>query len=274
MKTIITKEVQGFNVVVGFGLPVADPVATKKAAESAIKKSPEFQLISDLQSKIAGLSQMSAQSKKESTELRKKGKAKEADAKYQDFLVRQEQIKAKQAEIKKALPKFEAARNLVLASSAVYFEPKKGEFIVNEAQYQAASAAYSERGQFEAVALNQDLTVSVVPDYTGAKYWTNAEKWEQWPGPIFGEALPVDAILDQDLIDAQRAEIADQLETERVVALTQAEKDSELASLTDQAAARAAQMRSKLEIQGHPDPLGESQAWYQSQIEILSLKYA
>jgi hypothetical protein len=79
-------------------------------------------------------------------------------------------------------------------------------------------------------------------------------------------------LIDGTVIKAN--EIKDQLEAERIAALTQEEKHAEKKRMLDEALTDSVIRRQKYEIQKRAEPLADAQQWYEAQCEKIEEKYA
>ena len=55
MKTVVTKKIDGFDIVVGFSTVSIEPVETNKIVSAEIVKTPEFAACADKKDKIGAI---------------------------------------------------------------------------------------------------------------------------------------------------------------------------------------------------------------------------
>lgn len=269
MKTIVHASIDGFEIVLGFGNAdgFIDPQATYAKIGELIRETGEAKA-------MQAASDALASRKAEYRELY--GQYDIARMQGNQFAMQRTglAIQSKQTEIDEAaaaLPDlvtaFEARRAKLFADHAEYAKPPQGEDLI------ADDAATALQGKFalkEGYALLMDGTT--VPDLRGRVCWTQ-KPWKRMEILKLGQDWPAGAIADDQLTDAQRQDIAVQIEADRVAGLTLAQKAEEVKAAQIQAATDAATLRSKLEITGDPSALEKSQAAYQQALAAISAKY-
>jgi len=111
-----------------------------------------------------------------------------------------------------------------------------------------------------------------IDDYRGVEYLIKTSgKWVKVKIEGVGEAPPSEAVLQEDLSQEQREEIATQEEADRIAALTPEQKAEELRKSLHVLAREALSMEAESEL------LGETfnkQAWLQSKRDELERLYA
>jgi len=183
----------------------------------------------------------------------------------------------KQAEIlQQDLPalneKKNAKRLALILQHAVYFQTPGGQIDLSESQaYEfnkklCAAVEYFNSTKKRRVLL---LTGEVIDDLCGQIAWIKSDKWYKRQLQFLTDKLDTTEILQDDLDDDQKKEIAAQEEAERILNLTQEQREAETAQRIDALLSQAAAMRSKLEIQGDAGALEKTKAWYQEQIFAL-----
>ncbi|KPK92399.1 hypothetical protein AMJ80_06660 [bacterium SM23_31] len=268
MQTVIYREIKGYNIITGFGKLSIDPAETKKAIAPLIAEDSRIKRIGDLTTHASTVRKAIAEimkvvrvripavpNRKETGQLEKYA----------------EQIRGIESE----LVDIEAYRKKrieqLTRERPVYFEPTRYEIAKTDEEIQRLS---EEKGALHPAFL-LDVDGNHIPNFTGRVFWVYDDGiWEKATYD-FGEQPPVVAIEEKDLNAAQRAEISQQLEAQRVQALTVQEKEAEKARAVNELANKAVMKRQGLEIQGIPseDALTQAREWYNEQILIIDEKY-
>ena len=263
MKTIFHANIDGFEVVLGFGeaFGLIDPVATNIKIAPLLQACPEQQQMSVLNQSIGARRQEAAQAFSLADAARVRGDGATMTRENANYAAKLQEI----AELEKQLPEriraFEVARSAIVDANAVYTHPPQGEDLIDDVQAGTLQTAHALRGDGQQLL----MTGEYVRDLRGRDFYLAGPPWAHKVIDKLGEDMPAGAIVPDQLTDAQRQEIADEAEAARVAALTpeqaQAEADAKSAAIL----AQAAQMRSELEIQGDAQALAKSQAWYKAQ---------
>jgi hypothetical protein len=312
-KKIKTKQIDGYQIVVGIAPMIPDPHATHGHCETLVEAEPkaaevrEKKLAMEEKNRRAG--QIVAQSRQLWTNLetmQRKTELTPAEKLVKDRLdadwnTVNVEINETQAELGALSVDLDIARRGHRRSNPVFNEPGLGEFIdrglkvvgpdengqpkiMSEAELEAAGY-FLPGGQTvdEMTALwmacdeNQKLCVdgSYVDDFRGKKYWyqDQSDKWISTEFPYLDNKPEAGEILDADLTPEQRAEIDAQNEAERVAGLTAEEKTAEYDAARAALLAQAGVMKTQLEVDNDPDPLGTSQAWFLAGEAELKTKY-
>ena len=260
-KTVIFKTVDGHEVIKGFDRPTVDPVETSKIVNEAIKDTPEYQAA---QAKKAEYTD----AVRELSEIQKKYK-KGAKVSSEDqhawntalgiMSVRQDELKPLARDLKD--------KTLALRREhAVYFTPRDGEVIKTADEVDALVGKIKDRTPGTVIILDG----SEVKDNRGRVFFRKSGgKWGRTHIVRLGDAIPVDAVLDQDVTDTQRGEI----ERDRVLALPEAEKAAERTRAMQGAINMAADMRSRLEIQSDSKALAKSKTAYEAEVARIEGLY-
>jgi hypothetical protein len=117
-----------------------------------------------------------------------------------------------------------------------------------------------------------------IPDWRNIEFWIKGQKWEKIKIEKLGEPVPQGGVLEEDLNNSQRDEIAADIESERVSGLTPEQKTTEeknrrIAILkrklaeTDYIAAKIAE--GVATVEEYADKIAQRQAWRQ-EINTLS----
>jgi hypothetical protein len=118
------------------------------------------------------------------------------------------------------------------------------------------------------------VTGEYVDDYRGLVYHCKTgDTWGKRTIVALGEFPGATEILDSDLTDIQRAEIHEQQETERIAAMTEAERLAEYEVKKSELAQMAQVMENELKFDGVADYAAQAQAWYDIGLAGLKGKY-
>jgi hypothetical protein len=266
MKTILFKEIDGYEILTGFGNPAVDPIETRKAAGLVLETTEEYKQLAALRARNA---EVQEQRRMAMTDLKKEkdpAKRRDAENRYKDAMMLAEQLESQAAEL---APRFAEKERTCLRDNAVYFEPRPGERIVEDAEVGRLTVAVDAAGPGYLV----DTAGTAVPDFRGKVFWLKtADGWTRQDVNTIG-IEPVGKPYE-DLNDSERLEVQEQLESERVAGLKAEEKNAEKAAAVDAAASQAALMRSKLEIQGDAKALDKAREWYDAEVVRIEALYA
>jgi hypothetical protein len=285
MKTVLKETIDGHEVVKNFGYLTIEPIETQKVVDPIIADSDEQKSIDAkkaeignrinqmLQSRKAAIAANRIISSKTSTAAEKEQALKDYDKHNSDFKVHDAMITELQKDIPALSKKLAERKKQEIAKNAVYFDPGKNEEIIDPAEM---VDLINKSGEIPAgCILCRDG--SYIEDNRGKVHWVKSSgKWAKTTIGKLGDKLPAGEIWETDLDDAQKQEIADQLESERLIALSPTEKTAEKDSIIEGLALQAVTMRSKLEIQGTSESaaLTQSQDWYNAEVALIETKYA
>jgi len=116
---------------------------------------------------------------------------------------------------------------------------------------------------------------TVIPDLRETEYWEKADnRWVKNKVSKLGETIPTSAVSVEDMnkeeYAAQRQEISDQQEIDRIETLAQEDRETELQGRLDALADEAARLEKRAQIQRKDfDPV----AWYEEEAQKLHEKY-
>lgn len=268
MNAVNTTSIDGHEIIISItpGADYIDPVNTEKRITPMIAETDVFKQIQ------AKKQQMSvyAQQRHQAAVAGKKAATNEQSRKLADeFRLRNAQIAELEAELTPLNSELLEVRRELVKSHAVYTNPPVGTVLVKDA------AALTEK-MIAAVQKGVKLKLdgSEIVDNRGKTFHKKTSgEWFKFTPSRLGDAPPDGAILDADLTDAQRQEIATQTETNRIKALSSADKSAELASRLDGLMSQAVNKRMGLEIQGDKDALKKSQDWYNAEKTALEAVY-
>ena len=248
MKTIITKKIDGYNIIVSFGDLLIEPVETRKKVDGLMKGQ---QVVKDCVNKGKELSNIwttrNDYIRVAKAAFKSGDSKKHADAMYQIEL-RDEQIKALNKELVELKKKVEEKRQEIWKENLIYFDPKPSEIMIDEDKYlelgKVIMNAKEERGNLV------DIDGKEIIDNRGVKYIKEGkiveikELGKKPEGPLLKDVTPEEF----ERIRYRYTSLED----------IEAEKQTKLNSLISE----AANMRSRFEIQGDSDALKKAQDWY------------
>lgn len=270
MKTITTKEIDGYNIIIGLydagGL--IDPEETRKIVIKEIENEAIYKDIEKLKSQMKTYAYQSLQAKRNMQKAKNKAEQKKF---YDEFLKWRGEMIGLEPDLKDMAQKLNIRIKELTLEHAVYFNVKSNEEIISDVQGEDIRKAMVD-ATAEGKLLDKNLEKIV--DFRNREYWSKNRKWIKTVIVRIGENPPTGAIEYKDLTVEQKQEIMNQLEAERIASLTAVEKTAELENAIQVLAGRAAMMRSELEIQGDPDALQKSQDWYEAEKVIVETKYA
>lgn len=258
-ETIIVENIDGIEVIRGFGRLAMDPFETNKIANEELKKTSEYEQVKNLQKEIYDLFQLA--------NIKKKAK------KHSEFheIFNQAETK-KREELLPAVKILRTKNKEIIREHAVYMEPGKNSRKVSDAQL------LSLKDKFRTLSPQGflDLTGKEIVDYRDEIYWEKTDKWRETKIKKIGEIISVDGIYFDDLSDSQLNEIDNQINRERIIKLPADQKEKEKLMITDKMAQEAAIKKVAFVIQGDSDDIAMTKvtAWYDEQLVKINIDYA
>lgn len=280
MKTILFKEIDGYEILTGFGNPAAEPEDTKAHVATLLKETDEYKQMVALGDRRQDVTKAYNDGRvrvvKEVEAAVKTDKLNDelANALYNQKMValraeRDTQLAALVNPSLQASEAMEERRKQLARENPVYSEPRPGERIVDDAEVERLTVAVAAAGPGYLV----DTSGAAVPDFRGKVFWSKAaDGWTRQDVNTIG--IEPAGKPYEDLSDSERLAVQEQLESERVAGLKAKEKEVEKAAAVESAAGEAALMRSKLEIQGDAKALDKAREWYDAEVVRLEAKYA
>jgi hypothetical protein len=266
---MVHANVDGHELVAGFSIAAADPVATWAVIRDQVASLNVVTQIKSVKTKIMAQRQLAAdQWGLAEIEEKANGQSKQ----YQVYITAHNSAMSQVALLEEELgplnETFEKERSRLYEENIVYSPPGSNESQISDADFLRLS------GLFTGLTEHQRLTVSgeIIPYYVGAAYWLKSgSAWTKTTIAVAGEDLPKGAILEEKLTEAQRIEIGAQLEAARVAGLSAEAKAAEMAGVLNAAAQDAAQKKSVADITGDTF---DAKAWYAEKKAEIELKYA
>lgn len=255
MQTVITKKIDGYDIIVGFGSLSIEAVETEKKAKPLIEKTDEAKAVKVKGKELSAIAKEYSDAVKAAKEAFKNGNASLHSQHIFTAGQKEEKMKTVQAELVDLIHAEKEKYAEIWMENVVYHEPKAGEIVLED---NSLVELYLALGKKELLCLDG----TVIKDNRGVKYIKE------------GKVLTVDTLGAEPDGPLMESVTPEEFEAMRIASLTEAEKAKELASITDGLAEQAASMRSKLEIQGDADALAKAQAWYKEQVAAAEEKYA
>lgn len=265
--TLVHANVDGYELVVGFGEAAVDPVATWAAIQEKVLALPVAAQIKAIKMKISAQLELARDQWTAAENAEKAGLTKQAASNLATREAALKQIPLLEEELAPLAAQYEAERGRLFEENAVYSTPGVNESPIAKADFERLS------GLGAGLASRQRLTVTgeIVEDWRGTVYWTKPGKfWMKGVVASVGEKIPARAIADAELSEAQRVEISEQLETERLAALDPTARDAEKAQALNVAANEAVQKRNLAEVTGKTF---DAKAWYEEKAAAIEKKY-
>jgi hypothetical protein len=267
-KVILTKKVDGHEVIVGFRKLSIEPIETKKIVDVEIEKTAEF--IDNgvkYNQKITAI-KLSSEKKKAAGEKQKKNDKAGADALWADAVIIDKQVETYEEELKVLSRDLAAKKKELMQTHAVYFEPSRGEIAKSDDEIAVL---------MDKVATAQGFVCpdgTVLADNRGARFAVDKNgKWNYHEIVSIGVDIPADAIMYDDLDADQKKAVDLQREIDAASKLSAADRVQCKSLESEKALNEAAGLRSKLEIQGADDALEQSQEFYNSRLSELEVIY-
>lgn len=272
MKTLQTKEIDGFQIITGFQTRPIDPEATRKSNIPKIMSISEYSELNNKQ--------------KEQVEFREKATA--AKRQEKNFIVvRKEQLAKKQnliylesnksvdacnEDLKGISKRINEKAKIILRENPVYFGLRKGEVEKTEIEILDLEEKFKDKPSGQQLQANgiyiQDLRGKACFIKTG-------DTWEKSTIKNLGDGLTELGRFWEDLSMDEQSEVGDQKDQVRISSMPPEEKQSEFEAASEGKMLHSINMRSRLEIEGvsAAEALVQSQAFYADEVEKLKLEY-
>lgn len=253
-KTIRIKNIDGYDIIAGFGTLTIDPVATKKIVEPLLEGTDEAAEVSKKNAEMRRISKAYSDSLRAAKEAYKINDASNHAKHMYNAELRSDQLRILQGELIELIKLAGDKKRQLWSENLVYFEPNSGEILLDDAEL---SEKYVNLKDKELLT----ITGEVVADKRGVKF-VKAGKVET----VGALGVDPDGPLMEDVTP-------EQFEVMRLEAMTNTEKTTELESIVEGLAGQAANMRAVLEIKGDVDALTKAQDWYNAEVVKANGKY-
>jgi len=273
MQTVILKEISGYKIIRGFSRLTPDPVETKKIIEQKLKKSKIAKRIESLLRQIQTINKAiisihpAAPHCENETQIRQlfisEDKANQI-IKYKD---EREKVLIELKELYKEQEKEKAELKI---KHTVYFEPPPYEIAKIDEEIQILKEKFKKLDKHQLL----DVHGNIIWNYTDTTWWLKKDKWES-KNYNLGEKKDPFAKIWKDLTDSERLEIENQIEQDRIDALSPEEKKKEKQKVIDKISMTAVNKKVSFEIAGDTSKkaFAKSKKWYQEKIEEIEKKY-
>lgn len=274
MKTLITKEIDGYTVLTGITSPTIDPVATIEVVRPILAETEEFKALQAASKSIEAERQKANEAFVAAAASVRSGKETERQRHELDVKEHREVADKLMVGLAPLVNALEQRRRALTVEHAVYFEPRVNEVHVGDEEAAEVAESLARLNKIEKLTIDGEL----VPDFHGMTFWRKSpdgwDKEDVWK--VGDDPYAWGGILQSDLTAEQLAEIAEQLERERIAAMKPADRQAEKTARIDELATQAALRRSADEIRGMSakDALAASKAWYDEQVAALEELYA
>jgi len=272
MKTILTKKIDGFDIITGFGTPVIDPFATREIVGPVLFETAETKAIISKNKEVEEIKKM-VKNAIESAQLAiRNGDKKGVDKYNEDYKRHNIMIDEKMAELIPLKTAYEEKRKSLMVENAIYFEPKAGENVITDEKAVELSKKIMALGENEKISKDGRL----IADYRSKVFYLKtAAGWTEQKIDALSVTPEKGSILQEDLTPEQQAEISEEANKKRIAEMSDTDRATEKNSIIDSLAGQAANMRSKLEIQGATasKALADSKKWYEAEVKKVELKY-
>lgn len=262
MKTRITQNIDGYDIIIGIGEAQIDRVATMPIVENALRETAEYKSVEAKKQELSVILNGAAQALKNARNSKTQSEKNGYVTEYQSAL---EKSKAIENELKELIAPLQSKQQELIFKHAVYFTPKQGESIITHEE-----AEVIENAMIAATGNNKflDVNLAEICDNRGKTAWIKKDgKWSKREITKIGDEIKAGEITEIN------DEIIAQLEAERIAGLTAAQKAEEKESVIASLKTQAVQMRMGLEIQNDSDALQKSQAWYNAEVSKVEIKY-
>ena len=262
MKTKITQNIDGYDIIIGIGEAQIDGVATMPIVMTALKETNEYKAVEVKKQELSVILNSAATAMKNArnskTQSDKNGFVKE----YQEAL---ENSKVIESELKELVLPLQAKQKELISKHAIYFQPKNGETIITTDEATAIETAMISATENNCYV---DINLKEICDNRGKTAWSKSGgTWSSRSITKLGDEIKSGEITEIN------DEIIAQLESERISKLSAKEKEAEKTAAINSLGSQAAFMRSTLEIQGDSKALEKSKEWYNAEVEKINLKY-
>jgi hypothetical protein len=209
MKLITTKKIDTVTVITNVSSTVGlvDGEATRKIVEVEITKTPIAKQIDEIKKQM----EVYAASARQAATGYKRAKTDEDQRKYADeYQLRKSQIDDLRKDLIPIVAEFHKQWQALMIEKAVYFTPASGDELISDtegAEVDTLLKQAFDAGQL----LTRDKTT--VTDNRGKTFWKKTgSEWAKFPMTKITDAQPSGSFDETQLTDAQRAEIAGQVE--------------------------------------------------------------
>ena len=269
MKTVVHRAIDGHQVVIHIEPAVRDPVATQNAVEALVTALPEWAELQGVLARVSEIRQGAYQAfvsvfRHSPDELISQAERDYWDVKSRAAEIEVSALSASEAPIRKALAeKVTEFWN----THAKYCNPGEGADLMPDDKADPLEEKLRSITELQALTLSGEI----VPDLRGLSVWSNVTGvWAKRTIGKLGESPEDGEKLESDLSDGARAEIAQQIEAERITALSDADRAQEVALIQPRLLAEAQSLADRAKITGEAF---DAKAWYDAEVAGLRDRY-
>lgn len=292
MYTAFTKEIDGLTVILGLDKERLDPIKTNSRIKPLLEESSEFKAksvrLKNMSKLQIGNDSLLRQGRVIAERVALRIGVPRTELKSTDFLPSEQnslngynsRMLANNEELQSILSELpEIEKNLkkktaeLQKSNGVFFE------LTNEYENKITDAQYEEfSGKLNQIKNKKMFLLSdgslVVDNRNKTFYGWNGDFWDKKEIKKLGEVFD-DGIykLHEDLTEEEKIEISEQFENDRIIALTEEEKETEKTMLINNALSQSVKMRNEMEITGDPEALKKAQDFYNSEVVRITSIY-
>ena len=262
MKTRITQNIDGYDIIIGIGEAQIDGVKTMPIVTEALKLTDEYKSVEAKKQELSVVLNQAAQAIKNARDSKTQSDKNKFVAEYQQNL---EKSKSIQEDLKLLVAPLQSKEKELIQTHAVYFQPKQGESIITHEE-----AEVIENAMITATSNNKflDVNLAEICDNRGKTAWIKKDgKWSKREITKLGDEIKSGEITEVN------EEIVAQLEAERIAGFSASDKAKEKESVIAGLQYQAVQMRMGLEIQNDSEALSKSQDWYNAEVNKVEEKY-
>jgi len=270
-RTVIMQEIDGIEVIRGFDRPCVDPVETRKKTEAAIEADPIMEEKKNLADKRDKLLKKMAPKMQALIAHDKKGNIESPEAKK--LIVELQTIDLEVGDlviqIKDLIKRLKDRYSALKAENLVYFEPKIGEEVIEDDEYNDLMEAFKNMGPNHR--LKRDK--KTVHDFRGLKYWIKENgEWNPREIKKLNEKPPAGWKKSEELTDQDKDEIRQQIEEERIYNLSPDARENEKSKVIDRLKLTA-QAKITFDAKEDQEKIDQVHAWLEEQKAIVEAKY-
>jgi hypothetical protein len=230
MKALILQIIDGFEVVIGVSNPTIDPVETENAVNLILSENPDIK------------------------------KTKTLEELYAENAVPAHNIPNQKLVEDSEGGEFQAA----LDRLSGHKEPLSSGETADEGD---ESQSTSDKPDNHKKLLSSG---AIIDDWRNTEYWVKGQTWEKQKIETLGETPPADGILEENLTESQRKEMAEEKEIKRISKLTPEKRNTEKQDRLNALKREATLLKSDAEIAGETF---DAPAWFQEKKAELEAKY-
>lgn len=267
MQTVITHEIDGVEIVTGFGRLAIEPVETKPKVAAALKETAEFAATRSLQEELGAMRVAAATAYREGRASKDAGARARIYRQYESFTDKAGEIEKR---LIPSLKTLEAKRRELVIEHAVYFQPPSHEKIMEPEKIAKLRALMAEPG-------SGFVTVdgTVINDLRGSRFCKSdgVGGWYVTTIRLLSDQPPSDFKLYDDLTEADRLAVDYEVQRGKIAAMPLAERAVARVAAEEKAMDDAELFRRKLEIQDDSKALAKSQRQYKAAIANIETLY-